>query len=298
MDFTVIIPSKDRPGHLARCLEQLRLIDYPADRWELIVVDDGGLNSIDQAVEGQLAKLPARVLRQSPAGPASARNLAAHRARGRFLAFTDDDCLPEPDWLTSFHACFERQEISALGGRTLNLFVEQPAPRAAQYLIEYLYSYLRMPNDDVYLVITNNAAYRREAFLELGGFDESFPHAGAEDREFGHRLLVNGYRQAYCPAAKVWHHHPLTLIGYLRQQLRYGRGNAHFQRALQAHGYALRIGQRRRPQFHLELARRLWQDRQPVQIWLAVFLGQGAHWAGTGLERLTSKRFRREGRDL
>jgi glycosyltransferase involved in cell wall biosynthesis len=294
-EFSVIIPTRDRPQHLARCLQSLRSLDFPAGRWELIVVDDGGTSSVDGAVDCLLQELPARLLRQPAQGPAAARNLAASQSSGRFLAFTDDDCQPEPGWLAAFQECFQAGQFDAVGGQTLNPFPDQYASRAAQYLLDYLYSYLRMPNDDVYLVITNNAAYRREVFLELGGFDGSFPYAGAEDRELGHRLLLNGCRQAFCPAAKVWHHHPLTLAAYLRQQLRYGRGNAHFQRALRTHGYPLRIGQRRRPQFHLELARRMWQDRQPPRVWLAVFLGQGAHWVGTWLETFENVRLRRDG---
>jgi len=129
-------------------------------------------------------------------------------------------------------------------------------------------------------------AYRRSVFETLGGFDETFPLAAAEDRELGHRLLARGYRQRFCSEARVLHEHPLSAWQYARLQFRYGQGDEHFRRALGRLGLPRRIGQRRRPQFHLALARGLWLGREPAWMWALLAVTQMVHFAGSRSERL------------
>ena len=99
--FSIVIASYRRPGPLAACLQSLAQLDYPRDRFEAVVVDDGSQPSLAPVVEAARGPLEVRFLRQKNAGPATARNTGAAQARGRFLAFTDDDCAPSPDWLTT-----------------------------------------------------------------------------------------------------------------------------------------------------------------------------------------------------
>src|SRR5215813_1646861 len=99
--FSIVVPTYRRPAILAGCLDAVARLDYPCDRFEAIVVDDGG-----GAVElpRAYADVDMVLLTQAHAGPAAARNTGAARARGDFLAFTDDDCRPDPGWLSPFTA--------------------------------------------------------------------------------------------------------------------------------------------------------------------------------------------------
>src|SRR5213593_4845830 len=97
--FAVVIPTYDRPAELRRCLDSLAAQNYPRDRFEVIVVDDGSPTPAEEVVSCYDPSLNLTLRRQARAGPAAARNVGATAARSRFLAFLDDDCRASPDWL-------------------------------------------------------------------------------------------------------------------------------------------------------------------------------------------------------
>src|SRR5688572_17617375 len=104
--FSIIIPTRNRSGHLAACLKSLARLDYPCDRFEVIVVDDGSETPVDGVVAAIRERIDVSLATQAHAGPATARNRGAAGAKGEFLAFTDDDCAPASDWLQRLAARF------------------------------------------------------------------------------------------------------------------------------------------------------------------------------------------------
>ena len=90
IEVSIVIPTYGRPDQLAACLDSLEALDYPRDRFEVIVVDDGS----PQPLPPYGGALRVTLVRQAHAGPAAARNTGAAASRGRWLAFTDDDCRP------------------------------------------------------------------------------------------------------------------------------------------------------------------------------------------------------------
>ena len=283
--FTVVIPTYNRPHHLRACLEAFSHLETPREVWRVIVVNDGGADPWPEIPNELSAALPLERLQTAHRGPAAARNAGARQARSDFLAFTDDDCRPLPDWLDQLESTFATGPWDALAGPALNALPSSRGAHAQQYLIDFIQSYARFTNGDVYLACSNNVAYRRSVFETLGGFDETFPLAAAEDRELGHRLLARGYRQRFCSEARVLHDHPLSAWQYARLQFRYGQGDEHFRRALGRLGVPRRIGQRRRPQFHWALARALWRGREPAWMWALLAVTQAAHFVGSRYER-------------
>jgi GT2 family glycosyltransferase len=279
--FSVIIPTYNRPARLRACLESFHLLQYPEGEWELIVVNDGGDHSFSKLGESIGDELPLRLIEQEHGGPASARNLGAQNASGAYLAFTDDDCRVTSNWLNEFESGFQRRLWHGLGGQTVNPYPENATARAMQFFTDFLYEYLRMPNDDAYMLISNNAAIQRNIYLKEGGFDESFPYAAAEDRELSHRLNAKGYRLHYWPKAKVWHHHQVSARGYLSLQFRYGKGDYYFRRAIIRKEIPLQIGQRRRPRFHVQLARKLLEERASLYTWCLLYTAQATHQFGS-----------------
>src|SRR5260370_42021902 len=94
IDFSIIIPTRNRTKDLLNCLERIAQLEYPPHRFEVIVVDAGRSVALDEFLTRFRQRLAVSLFLQPHLGPASARNLAASHACGRYLVFTDDDCCP------------------------------------------------------------------------------------------------------------------------------------------------------------------------------------------------------------
>ncbi|MCU0526510.1 MAG: glycosyltransferase [Elainella sp. Prado103] len=224
LDFSIVIPTYNRPDRLRLCLAAISQLNYPFDRFEVIVVDDGSPTLLHPIVEPFQAQLQLTLLRQVNAGPASARNAGAMLAKGEFLVFTDDDCTPTPTWLTAFQAQFGITPTDLLGGQTLNALPQNLCSTASQILIDYLYGYYNRNDRTAHFFASNNFALPTALFRVLGGFNTAFPLAAGEDREFCDRWLHQGYAMTYVPQAQIYHAHRLNLQTFWRQHFNYGRG--------------------------------------------------------------------------
>lgn len=221
--FSIIIPTYNRPERLTNCLNAIALLDYPRDRFEVIVVDDGSKTALDEVVAALQNKIQLKLFRQENAGPAAARNRGAKEARGEFLAFTDDDCQPLADWLSNLAASLVTAPTAMIGGKTINALANNLFSTASQELIDYLYEYYNPANGKKAFFASNNIALPKAGFDSLGGFDVSFPLAAAEDRDFCDRWESN-YPMVYAPQAQIKHYHHLNIRSFWRQHFGYGRG--------------------------------------------------------------------------
>ena len=229
--FSLVIPTYNRPVALAACLNAVARLDYPRSLLEVIVVDDGSPTPVGPTVELDRADLNVIYHRQANSGPAVARNTGARLATGQYLAFTDDDCTPAPGWLSSLASHLGKTSGAVVGGRTVNLLNDNPFASASQLLIDYLYEYFDGSGQSTTFFASNNFAVPTDAFLASGGFDEQFPLAAAEDREFCDRWARLGHPMVFAPDAVVRHAHAMRLKGFLRQHYNYGRGAYHFHQA-------------------------------------------------------------------
>jgi glycosyltransferase involved in cell wall biosynthesis len=228
--FSVIIPTYARPGQLRSCLGSLTRLEYPRERFEVLVVDDGSPEPLERVIEPFRGRLNLTLLRQPNGGPGSARNTGAARARGRFLAFTDDDCWPAPDWLCRLEARFAQAPGHLIGGRTLNRLTGNLYAAASQLIVDAVYAFYNRGPGTARFFASNNLAVPTDRFRRIGGFDGAgFPFA-SEDRELCDRWLHRGYRMTYAPEAVVLHAHPLTLARFCQQHFAYGRGALRYQR--------------------------------------------------------------------
>lgn len=229
--FSIIIPTYARPQRLATCLKAIAHLDYPRDRFEVIVVDDGSEMPIQPVVAPFQDKLDLTLITQPNSGPAKARNTGAAKARGKFLVFTDDDCTPAPDWLKTLSVRFTTAPDCLIGGRTLNALPNNLYSTASQVLIDYLYEYYNADPSRSSFFASNNLALPADRLHALGGFDTTFPLAAGEDREFCDRWLNCGYKMIYAPEVQVNHAHKLALPTFWRQHFNYGRGAFCFYQA-------------------------------------------------------------------
>ena len=222
--ISVVIPTHDRPAALDACLAGLAAQSLPTGRFEVFVVDDGGSVELADVVGRHEGSLHVSLIRQPHGGPASARNAGAARAGGGALAFTDDDCVPDPGWLEAIAGAVERSPGCLVGGRTENALAANLCSDASQSVTSYLYAEALRRTGELPFVASNNLALERGLFEALGGFDESFPDAAAEDRDLSARCRAHGGSLVYEPAALVRHAHPLDPRSLLRQYVAYGRG--------------------------------------------------------------------------
>jgi GT2 family glycosyltransferase len=246
--FTVIVPTFERPAPLAACVGALRALDRPGGSLEIVIVNDGGRPPAPDTVRAaDDATLVLRVVDQRNAGPASARNRGAAEARGEFLAFTDDDCLPDRGWLTAFDAALRATPDALVGGRTVNAIPDSVFADTSQRLADFVSSYFHGGAMGRFFT-SNNLAVAREAFLAAGGFDTSFPFSAGEDRELGDRWSAQGRSSVAAPDALVRHAHRLSARGFLRQHFTYGRGAVAFRRVRAESGRPVRVD----PAFYLQ----------------------------------------------
>lgn len=226
--FSIVIPTYNRPDRLSNCLNAITQLDYPRDRFEVVVVDDGSNPPIEPTATAFRDRLNLTLIRQDNAGPATARNVGAAQAKGKYLVFTDDDCAPLPNWLQVLEAHFTENPDSIVGGRALNALPHNLYSTASQLLIDYLYDYYNTKFDQAQFFASNNFALPTQLFYSVGSFDTTFPLAAGEDRELCDRLLHHGHTMSYVPAAQINHAHELTLKKFWRQHFNYGRGAYHF----------------------------------------------------------------------
>jgi len=229
--FSIIIPTYNRPKQLSACLRSVSGLNYPRDRFETIVVIDGGNSSMAGITEAFGNQFDITVIRQAHAGPATARNTGAAKARGEYLAFTDDDCRPDPFWLQNLAIRFAGSPNTLVGGRTLNALPGNTFSATSQMLIDYLYSYYNADPEDARFLTSNNLSLPAESFHALNGFDTTFIRAGGEDREFCDRWIHQGRKIKCAPKALVYHLHALSLHTFWRQHFHYGRGAFCFYRS-------------------------------------------------------------------
>ncbi len=222
--ISIVIPTYNRPEQLRQCLVACAALDYPSDRFEVIVVDDGGAVRLDEIVRGVSTTIAVRLLRQENTGPAGARNRGVAEAKGDIVAFTDDDCVPGSGWLHTLASRMRASPDCAAGGRTINALSTNLCSTASQLLISYLNEYFNKVPDDATFFPSNNVAFPKQLFLSVGGFDVTYPRAAAEDRELCDRWRHWGLRMLYAHEAVVHHAHALTLSSFIRQHHSYGRG--------------------------------------------------------------------------
>ena len=217
--FSVIVCTRNGAARIGACLAALEQQTLPPH--EVIVVDDG---STDGGGDRVAAHFPdVRLLRLEAGGLSAARNAGAEIATGEILAFTDDDCEADRDWLAGL-ALVLANGYEAAGGPNL----PPPARAAAEAIVAAspgAPSHVMLDDVEAEHLPGCNLAVRRSSYFEVGGFDPVFTTAG-DDVDFCWRLRDYGCRLGFAPTAFVWHHRRPSLRGYLKQQIGYGRAEA------------------------------------------------------------------------
>ena len=231
---SIVIPTYNRPLQLTKCLTALTASTYPKNRFEVIVIDDGSPDSLEDTVSMFRELLEIKLIVQQNAGPAYARNKGVEQALGRFIAFTDDDCETSPEWLQNMVNRLTEEPECLYGGWTVNHLENNICATASQSLISYIYEYYNADKKNATFFTSNNLAMSKKMFKKMGGFDTKYMLSAGEDRDFCDRWHQNGYKMALIKDAVVYHSHQMTLIGFWKQHFTYGRGAYCFLQARRA----------------------------------------------------------------
>ncbi len=234
-DFSIIIPTYNRPLALAHCLNGIAALETASRRAQVIVVNDGGAPPERASIELLQTRFSFLLCAQSNQGPSAARNHGAQRARGKYLVFTDDDCVPARDWLAQLEHALK--ENTLVGGSVSNGVRGNACAEASQLLFEFLYECyynraVRVTQKPFFT--SNNFALAKRAFDAVGGFLPEMRFA--EDRELSARLAAAGCSLVYAPAARVIHFRELNLRSFWRQHFSYGQGAYLYHHKLFARG--------------------------------------------------------------
>ena len=201
---TVIIPTYNRAGPVADALRSVVAQDYPADRMDVIVVDNSSSDNTEEVVSGitETAPFPVRFYRKENKGPAASRNYGMQRSEADIVAFTDSDCTVATDWV--------RRGVSNLAeGVGLVAGPVHPIVNPARIPSFFVHQIDHMRED--YIYVTANVFYRRDVVTDFGGFDEQFgaypwgTPVGGEDTDLAWRVKRAGYKAVFDPELSVSH---------------------------------------------------------------------------------------------
>jgi GT2 family glycosyltransferase len=203
---SVIIPVLNQRQELARCLRALGTQSYPADRYEVIVVDNGS----QPPLGAELGDHPGvrHILAPTP-GSYAARNRGIEAARGEVLAFTDADCVPAADWIGQGVAAMQALHGSGMLAGRIDIRTPNPERLSAAELFESVLAFPQAHYVSLGFAATANLFTFRATFDRTGLFDERLMSGG--DVEWGHRVRALALPQAYADQVRVTHDARRTL---------------------------------------------------------------------------------------
>lgn len=216
---SVVVCSYNSERTMADCLAALEKLNYPD--YEVIVVNDGSKDATLAIAEGFGY---CRIISQPNMGLSVARNVGAQASTGEIVAYTDSDCVVDPDWLSYLVAKMEAADLVACGGPNFPPPENDLVPAAVAV----------SPGGPTHVLISDeiaehiagcNMAFRRDVLMRLGGFDPVYRTAG-DDVDICWRFQDAGYTIGFSPAAVVWHYRRNTVKAYLGQQRGYGKAEA------------------------------------------------------------------------
>jgi len=231
---SIVVPTHRRPQSLAMTLSSLLALDYPPDRYEIIVVDDGSGDDTPVVVAGLQCDARPKVvyIQQANSGVATARNQGARAATGEILIFVDDDIVVEPSHVRD-HLLTRDSHGDALVNGHWEFPTELAQTLAASPFGRFRLEVEQWVKDRIVKrpigggceapagVTACNLAVRRALFWELGGFDETFPFAGSEDQELSFRADQAGVPLVYDRRITLIHNDQhLSLLQFCQRQRR------------------------------------------------------------------------------
>ncbi len=229
--ISIIIPVYNEEKIIKKTINSVLNLDYPKNRYEIIVVDDGSTDSTYEEVKSLRLK-NIHVFRKENGGKGSAMNLGIKKAKGEFIVSLDADSVVSKGALKKMIGYFKDREIAAVTS-SLNLYKPKSLLLKLQWVEFMLGIFLRKIfslNEAIHVIPGPFSIYRKSFFKKHGGFDE---HNLTEDTEIAMRIQAKGYKIRNSISANVYAKQPSSFKGILSQRLRwyYGfvKNSAHYK---------------------------------------------------------------------
>ncbi|MBL8196109.1 MAG: glycosyltransferase, partial [Blastocatellia bacterium] len=216
---------------LSSCLISIATVDYPFDKFEVVVVDDGSKTAPDEVVLSFQTRFKLSLIKQKNSGPASARNRGANNTVGDYLIFIDDDSIVSKNWLKELNRMVLEKPDCAIGGAIENALPNNLYATASETIVNYLYSQFNKDLENANFFVSNNLVVSKNNFLLVKGFDTNLEMS--EDREFCKNWLAKGFKLCYAEKAVIYHQNRANFKAYWKQQFVYGRGAYRFNQICQ-----------------------------------------------------------------
>ena len=217
---SVIVPVLNEERVIRECLTSLIKMDYPVERREILVVDNGSTDRTAEIVKS----FPIQYLQEELRGAAAARNKGIEASKGEILAFTDADCVVTTGWLWELARALDEEGVGGVAGEVVAF---PPKTRAEWYAarVRHLSPQKYLSRPLLPFAAFANLAFRRDVFDRIGLLDATIPLG--ESTDFCTRLLQGtDLKLKYAPKALLFHRHRATTWEFVRQQWKYGRGHA------------------------------------------------------------------------
>lgn len=224
--YSVIVPSYNRQDEIRELLESFRNLQFPAERLELIIADDGSTDQTRRIVESFRPRLPfpLHFYHQQNQGPGAARNMGMAKAAGDFFIFIDSDCTVAPDWLTQIDLALHREQADAFGGRDSYRDDFPPLLKAINYSMTSFITTggLRGRKGKKlakFYPRSFNMGLSRALYQKIGGFG-GLRHG--QDIEYSNRIIRSGAKVIYIHHAVVYHKRRTSIRKFFRQVFNWG----------------------------------------------------------------------------
>lgn len=227
---SIIIPAHNEEATLEKCLASLENLNYPSNKLESILINDGSTDDTKEIIENhvQKSKYTFKYLETEGVGAPKARNIGLKKAKGEYVAFTDADCVVESNWLRNLIKNFNSKEVVSVGGPNITPEHDTEFAECVGEVLSFLSKpgsrYASIPDKtmEIFHNPTCNVVYRKEVIEEVGGFNEKL--VNCEDEELDYRIRERGYKILYTPGAKVYHYRRPTWKRFAKMAYSYAVG--------------------------------------------------------------------------
>jgi len=219
----VIVPCFNEGETVARTCESLLALDYPKDKLEIILVDDGSTDNTREAMAQFTENPQVKIISKENGGKHTALNIGIAATRAELVGCLDADSFVEPDALKEIVLCFANEKIAAV---TAAMSVHQPKGliqhmQSAEYFFGITMRHTLASVNGLYVTPGPFSFYRRSIVTELGGFRHGYQ---TEDMEMALRIQQAGYEIENTPHARVYTKAPNTISGLIKQRTRWTTG--------------------------------------------------------------------------
>lgn len=218
---SIVVPALNEQDNIGQCIDGVLRLDYPSEKVELIVVDNGSIDKTRTIARS----LGAQVFEVKNVTVAALRNFGVTKSRGEYIAFLDADCIPPEGWLTEAVSFFDQNSETVVVGGILTLSQNNHCPWVEKYWINYLDSKFTLDFEYVDTLSSFCFVVKGEAFEFVSGFNEDL--VTCEDYDLGYRLAEYG-KIIINRKIKVIHlGNAKSLYAFWKRQVWQGRSNLH-----------------------------------------------------------------------